>query len=86
MERSQLERRNFLQLFGALGAAAAFPTAALAKPYDPAAKFDLTVSDVPFRRNAEYTVSFHQLAWRNSTTFRRAGSSWLRIAVSRAFV
>jgi acetyl esterase/lipase len=52
MERSQLERRNFLQLFGALGAAAAFPTAALAKPYDPAAKFELKVSDVPFRRNA----------------------------------
>src|SRR5687767_11096461 len=52
MERSQLERRNFLQLFGALGAAAAFPTATIAKPYDPAAKFDLKVTDVPFRRNA----------------------------------
>src|SRR5688572_1539900 len=52
MERSQLQRRNFLQLFGALGAAAAFPTATIAKPYDPAAKFDLKVTDVPFRRNA----------------------------------
>ena len=52
MERRQFERRNFLQLVGALGAAAAFPTATIAKPYDPAAKFDLKVSDVPFRRNA----------------------------------
>jgi acetyl esterase/lipase len=47
-----LERRNFLQVFGALGTAAALPIDALAKPYDPAAKFDLKVSDVPFRRNA----------------------------------
>jgi acetyl esterase len=52
MERRQLERRNFLQVFGALGAAAALPIDALAKPYDPAANFDLKVSDVPFRRNA----------------------------------
>jgi acetyl esterase len=46
-----MERRNFLQHIGALGAAAALPTHALAKPYDAAAKFDLKVSDVPFRRN-----------------------------------
>jgi acetyl esterase len=45
-------RRDFLQQIGALGAAAAVPTGALAKPYDPAAKFDLKVADVPFRRNA----------------------------------
>ncbi|MFL6564133.1 MAG: alpha/beta hydrolase, partial [Burkholderiales bacterium] len=51
-----MERRDFLQHIGALGAAAAlpaaFPTSALAKPYDPAAKFDLKVSDVHFRKNA----------------------------------
>jgi len=51
-----MERRDFLQHIGALGAAAAlpaaFPTASLAKSYDPAAKFDLKVTDVPFRRNA----------------------------------
>jgi len=55
MERRELERRNFLQVFGALGAAAAlpaaFPTPALAKPYDPAAKFDLKGSEMPHRRN-----------------------------------
>ena len=47
-----MERRNFLQHVGALGAAAALPASAFAKSYDPAAKFDLKVSDVPFRRNA----------------------------------
>jgi acetyl esterase len=47
-----MERRDFLQHIGALGAAAALPRSALAKPYDPAAKFDLKVDDVPFRRNA----------------------------------
>jgi acetyl esterase len=47
-----MERRDFLQHIGALGAAAALPRSALAKPYDPAAKFDLKVGDVPFRRNA----------------------------------
>jgi acetyl esterase/lipase len=47
-----MERRNFLQHIGALGAAAALPSAALAKSYDPAAKFDLKVSDVHFRKNA----------------------------------
>src|SRR5262245_31052386 len=47
-----MERRNFLQHIGALGAAAALPGNALAKPYDPAAKFELKVEDIPFRRNA----------------------------------
>jgi TAT (twin-arginine translocation) pathway signal sequence len=47
-----VERRDFLQHIGALGAAAALPAGALAKPYDPAAKFDLKVSDVHFRKNA----------------------------------
>src|SRR4029453_5877955 len=46
-----MERRDFLQQIGALGAAAALPSGALARPYDPAAKFDLKVADVPFRRN-----------------------------------
>jgi acetyl esterase/lipase len=47
-----MERRDFLQHIGALGAVAALPATALAKSYDPAAKFDLKVSDIPFRRNA----------------------------------
>jgi acetyl esterase/lipase len=47
-----MERRDFVKQIGALGAAAALPTAALAKPYDPAAKFDLKVSEMPYRRNA----------------------------------
>jgi len=49
-----MERRHFLQLIGALGAAAALPAGvrAASKPYDPAAKFDLKVTDLPFRRNA----------------------------------
>ena len=46
-----MERRDFLHHIGALGAAAALPSSALAKPYNPAAKFDLKVSDIPFRRN-----------------------------------
>lgn len=47
-----MERRDFQHQIGALAAASALPSRALAKPYDPAAKFDLEVSDVPFRRNA----------------------------------
>jgi acetyl esterase len=47
-----MERRDFLQHIGALGVAAALPSSALAKPYDPTAKLDLKVSDVPFRRNS----------------------------------
>ncbi len=47
-----MERREFLQQVGALGAAAALPSRALAKTYNPSAKFELKVSDVPFRRNS----------------------------------
>src|SRR5678816_4029924 len=47
-----MRRRDFVQQIGALGAAAALPSSAFAKSYDPAAKFDLKVTDVPFRRNA----------------------------------
>jgi len=47
-----MERRDFLQHLGALGAAAALPSSAFARSYDPAAKFDLKVTDLPFRRNA----------------------------------
>src|SRR5258705_1408292 len=47
-----MERRDFLQHIGALGAASALPSSALAKPYDPAAKLDLKVSEVPYRRIA----------------------------------
>ena len=47
-----MERRDFVKQIGALGVAAALPASAHAKTYDPAAKFDLKVSDVPFRRNA----------------------------------
>src|SRR5712692_6745933 len=50
-----MERRSFLQQMGVLGAAAGLPNvvgAATGKAYDPAAKFDLKVTEVPFRRNA----------------------------------
>jgi acetyl esterase len=49
-----MERRDFLQHLGALGAAAALPAGAHAAPksYDPAAKFELEVFDLPYRRNA----------------------------------
>ena len=47
-----MERRQFLQQAGALGAAAALPTRALAKTYNPSARFELKVTDVPFRRNS----------------------------------
>src|SRR5262245_49169297 len=46
-----MERRDFLQQMAALSAAAGLPAAARAKGYDPAARFDLKVSDVPYRRN-----------------------------------
>jgi hypothetical protein len=39
-----VERRNFVQHIGALGAAAALPADALAKPSDPAATFALKVT------------------------------------------
>ena len=47
-----MERRDFLQYAGALSAAAALPSSALGKSYDPAGKFELKVADVPFRRNS----------------------------------
>jgi len=50
-----MERRSFLQQVSALGAAAGLPNvvvAATGKAYDPAAKFDIKVTEVPFRRNA----------------------------------
>jgi acetyl esterase/lipase len=49
-----MQRRTFLQHMGALGAAAGFPAGASAKAYDPAAKYDLKVAEVPFRRNAAH--------------------------------
>ena len=51
-----MERRTFLQHVGALGAAAGIPAGSRAagKAYDPAAKYDLKVADVPFRRNAAH--------------------------------
>ncbi len=57
MEKHSLERRVFLKKMTALGAAGIpvvsglAPRAALAA-YDPAAKFELKVSEVEFRRNA----------------------------------
>jgi acetyl esterase/lipase len=50
-----MERRSFLQQMGVLGAAAGLPSvvvAAAGKAYDPAAKLDIKVTEVPFRRNA----------------------------------
>ena len=47
-----MKRRDFLQHIGALGAASALPARAYAKAYDPAAKYELNVSEVPYRRNA----------------------------------
>jgi acetyl esterase len=43
-------RRDFLRMMTAVGAAA-FPVGSAAAPYDPASKFDLTVSEVEFHRN-----------------------------------
>ena len=47
-----MERRDFLQNISVLAAAAALPGTVIAKSYDAGAKFDLEVSDVPFRRNS----------------------------------
>jgi acetyl esterase/lipase len=49
-----MQRRTFLKHMGALGAAAGFPAGASAKGYDPAAKYELKVAEVPFRRNAAH--------------------------------
>ena len=48
-----MQRRTFLQGMSALGAAAGLPLAArAAAKYDPAAKYDLKVFEVPFRKNS----------------------------------
>src|SRR5215472_5013235 len=56
MSASSVGRREFLKAMTALGAAG-FPLARLAgantkTPYDPTSKFDITVSDLQFRRNS----------------------------------
>jgi len=57
MDKHLFERRNFLKKMTALGVAGVPVVAGLAPrsahaAYDPAAKFDLKVSEVEFRRNA----------------------------------
>lgn len=55
MLRDSIRRRDFLQA-GAAGLATAFAPSALAATstrYDPAAKFDLTVSELEYRRTAK---------------------------------
>ena len=57
MDKNSFGRRNFLKKMSALSAAGAPMVAGLASrsaraAYDPAAKFDLKVSEVEFRRNA----------------------------------
>ncbi len=48
-----MQRRSFLQTMSALGAAAGLPLGVRAAgKYDPAAKYDLKVSEVPFRKNS----------------------------------
>ncbi len=50
-----MQRRSFLQTMTALGAAAGLPLGARAAgraAYDPAAKYELKVTEVPFRRNS----------------------------------
>ena len=51
-----MERRTFLQHIGALAATTGIPagTQAAGKAYDPAAKYDLKVADVPFRKNGAH--------------------------------
>jgi len=56
MLRDAIRRRDFLQAGSTAGLAAAFaPSALAAAPtrYDPAAKFDLTVSELEYRRTAK---------------------------------
>ena len=50
-----MQRRTFLQEMSALGAAAGLPLAARAagKAYDPKAKFEISVTEVPFRTNGK---------------------------------
>ena len=48
-----MQRRSFLQTMTALGAAASLPLGARAAgKYDPAAKYELKVTEVPFRQNS----------------------------------
>jgi acetyl esterase len=50
-----MQRRSFLQTMSALGAAAGLPLGARAAgkaTYDPAAKYELKVTEVPFRQNS----------------------------------
>ena len=48
-----MQRRSFLQAMTALGAAAGLPISARAAgKYDPAAKYELKVTEVPFRKNS----------------------------------
>ena len=48
-----MERRTFLKSMTALGAAGLHRPASARAAYDPAAKFDIAVSEVPFRRNEQ---------------------------------
>src|ERR1700733_9382578 len=51
-----VKRRNFLQVGTAAGLATVFAPSAFAAArtrYDPAAKFDLTVSELEYRRNVK---------------------------------
>ena len=53
---NSIKRRNFLQVGAAAGLATVFAPSAFAAPrtrYDPAAKFDLTVSELEYRRTAK---------------------------------
>ena len=47
-----MQRRDFLQTMTAIGAAAGFPLSASAA-YNPKAKLDIEVSEVPFRKTAQ---------------------------------
>jgi len=51
MRGEPIGRRGFLKSVTVLGAIG-LPRLALRRPYDPAATFDLTISEVEFRRNA----------------------------------
>jgi acetyl esterase len=54
MRHERVQRRDVLKAGTAAGLAAAFaPSAFAATRYDPAAKFELTVSELEYRRNAE---------------------------------
>ena len=64
MFRDSIRRRDFFQAGAAAGLATAFaPSALAATPtgYDPAAKFDLTVSELEYRRTARGRAVFGAL-------------------------